>query len=58
MPKKTHPRFGRIEVIAKTDTGYRALDLTEDAVRSAIRSASEAKAVFESSVASPYEMAE
>ena len=48
--------FGRIEVIAKADTGYRALDLTEKAVRSAIRKASNAKAVFESSIASLYEM--
>lgn len=46
--------FRRIEAVAKTEAGYRVLDLTEATVRSEIHSAKSAKSVFDSSHGSNY----
>lgn len=46
--------FRRIEAVAKTDTGYRVLDLTEPKVRSAINAGASAKELFEGVSATDY----
>ena len=46
--------YRRIEAIAKVDTGYRVLDLTENSTREAVQAASSAKAVYTSNVGHDY----
>lgn len=46
--------FRRIDAIAEIDGSYRLLDLTEASVRAAIQSATSAKALYESGIASDY----
>lgn len=46
--------FRRIESIAETNGGYRVLDLKRDQVREAIRTKHDAKALYESDIASDY----
>lgn len=47
-------KFGRIEAVAKTESGFRFLDLTEPQVREAIRNAASALPVFEGPASADY----
>lgn len=46
--------YGRIEAVAKVNEAFRALDLTNVAVRKAIRASQSAKALFSGANAKPY----
>ena len=48
--------FGRIEAIARTEDGFRALDLTEPKTREAINGATSAQALFEGATSTPYDI--
>ena len=46
--------FRRIESVAETNGNYRVLDLKRDQVRDAIKTTHDAKALYESDLASDY----